>query len=89
MIFNDNPYCIQSIHDMRYNLLVQGQLTEIMREYKLPVCVKLVDIIQKMLKINENKRSNITQLLKHPWLSSYYKTYKDAILSHKAQNKSN
>jgi len=79
MVFNDNPYYIQSIHDVRYNLLLQNNLCEVMKMHKLPITVKLVDILMKMLQIDERERSDISKLLKHPWLTSYYQKYKDRV----------
>lgn len=79
MMFHCTPYSKQMESDSRYCWLARGKMVEVIRRKNpssMPVTVKLVKFLRDTLQFTEKKRVDISAVLSHPYLQSYYQRYK-------------
>jgi len=79
MMFHCTPYSKQMESDSRYCWLARGKMVEVIRRKNpstMPVTVKLVKFLKDTLQFTEKKRVDISAVLNHAYLQSYYQRYK-------------
>jgi len=79
MMFRCAPFSKQTASDSRYCWLSRGQIVEVIRRKNpssMPVTVRLVALLRDTMQFKEKRRADISSVLRHGYLKSYYQRYK-------------
>jgi serine/threonine protein kinase len=71
MLLGFPPVEIASLSDIRYQMIVNGQLSVLLKHWKMdsffsPIAM---DLIEKILRENPQERLSLEEILNHPWLA--------------------
>lgn len=69
MLLGFPPLELAAPCDIRYQLITQGRLKDLLLHWKISLSSSAVDLIQRMLQPNPEKRISMEEILTHPWLS--------------------
>lgn len=63
------PIEIACPSDIRYNLLVNGELKTLLQHWSINLSDSVIDLIQRILRVDPSERMSIEEILAHPWMN--------------------